>query len=274
MKGLSEPQRLADALAGHLGVQVRDKRQRRHWTLRELAARTGLSASLLQWLEAGHPASLESYVRVASALGLRPDFDLIDVRRRGPVRADDPVHAAMGEFLAGRLTRLGLPIALDEPYQHYQFAGRADLLAWSIEDRALLRIENRTRLPNLQEAFGSCNAKRRYLAAGLADRLGVRGGFATVTHAMVYLWSAEVLHAVRLHAESFRAVCPDSAEPFAAWLAGRPPADLVSSSLVILDPLAAGRERAFVGRPELETVRPRHRGYLEALEALRRAGRA
>ncbi|HEX5828719.1 MAG TPA: hypothetical protein VFY23_14425 [Candidatus Limnocylindrales bacterium] len=63
--------------------------------------------------------------------------------------AQDLVHAAMGELEARALQRPGRTIAIGEPYQHYQFAGRADLLAWDAED--LLHIENRTRFPNLQE---------------------------------------------------------------------------------------------------------------------------
>jgi hypothetical protein len=46
-----------NALGGHLGTTIRDERRRRRWTLRELAARSGISASHVAWLEALRAAS-------------------------------------------------------------------------------------------------------------------------------------------------------------------------------------------------------------------------
>ena len=114
----------------------------------------------------------------------------------------------MGEFEVRLLAAHGFHVAVDEPYQHYQFAGRADVVAWDLESLALLHLENRTAFPNVQESLGSYNAKRAYLARELATRLGIPG-FRSETHAMVCLWSSDVLHALRLHAATFRATCPD-----------------------------------------------------------------
>jgi transcriptional regulator with XRE-family HTH domain len=262
----SEVARQVAALAGHLGTQLLDERRRRRLTLREVAARSGLSRSLVQWLETGHPGRLESYVRLGAALGLRPDFGLVDARRRAQIRAEDPVHASMGEWSSAKLLSFNRAVALDEPFQHYQFAGRADVIAWSMADLALLHIENRTRFPNLQEAFGSYNAKRRYLPAVVAERLGIRG-FRSVAHVMVGLWSSEVLHAVRIHRASFHAVCPDGPEPFEAWMTGRIPTG-VTSSFVLLDPAARGALRAYVGGDKVAAARPRYRGYADAVTAV------
>ncbi len=270
----SEVDRLVAVVSGHVGVQIADERRRRHWTLRELGERASVSPSMIHWLEAGHAGSLETYVRLAGALNLRLELNAEDPRRKRKTRAEDPVHAAMGELLAARLARDGVTIGLDEPFQHYQFAGRAVLVAWSIDDRALLHVENRTRFPNFQEAFGAYNAKRRYLPAVIAERLGMRRGFASVTHVMICLWSAEMLHALRRRRASFDAICPDPMDRFAAWWDGRPPADGVSSSLVVLDPLARNRQRPFVGRLALSVVRPRYAGYADAADALRKAGQA
>src|SRR3990172_8266604 len=153
------------------GDLIRAERSRRKLTLRELAARAGVSAAAIAHVEAGHPASLETYARLATALEMRLELGLVDPRRRtGPSREADLVHAAMGDAEARHLRSLGFDVGLDVPHQHYQFAGRADLLAWDRERRSLLHVENRTRFPNLQEAFGSYNAKRAYLAADVAER--------------------------------------------------------------------------------------------------------
>ena len=261
----SRPQRVDGAIrrvAVGSGLLVREERVRRGWGLRRVAALSGLSTSLVQAIESGQSSSLEGYARLADALGLELQPPL-SVKHRRPQQASlsiDLVHSALAEFEARRLHAYRLPVAIDEPYQHYQFAGRADLVSWSLEDAALLHIENRTRFPDVQAIAGGYNAKRAYLPDALARRLSV-SRWHSQTHVMVCLWSAEVLHALRLRPESFRALCPDGAEAFGAWWAGVPPPAGVSSSLVVLDPLASGRERVFIGLEAALNARPRHRGY-------------
>jgi transcriptional regulator with XRE-family HTH domain len=264
------------------GQQVRDERVRRGWNLRDLADRAGVAAATAQAVESSVVASLESYARLATALGLRPSLDLTDPRgqdrrhrprgARTEHQAGDFVHAAMGEIEARALAGPFRTVAIDEPYQHYQFAGRADLLTWDLEN--LLHIENRTQFPNLQEAAGSYNAKRQYLARSIAERLdlGPRG-WRSVTHVMACLWSSEVLHAIRLRRASFAALCPNPPDALQDWLRGEPPAAGVSSCLVVLDPLVpfGSRRRTIAAVEEPPRLDPRHRGYADAADALRHA---
>ena len=205
-------------------------------------------------------------VRLARQLGLRLEWQILDARRTvGPsVRQIDPVHSAMGEFEAEHLRSLNYSVGIDEPYQHFQFAGRADFVAWDMASRALLHIENRTRFPDLQEVAGSFNAKRAYLAAALGERLGIRA-WASQTHVMAGLWSAEVLHSVRMRPATFRALRPDTQDAFMAWWSGDAPKTGIRTLFVALDPLASSRQRPFVGLDEaLVRARPRHRGYADA----------
>src|SRR3990172_4051022 len=221
----------------------------------------------------GAPRSLETYARLATALEMRLELGLVDPRRRtGPSREADLVHAAMGDAEARLLRSLGFDVGLDVPYQHYQFAGRADLLACDRERRSLLHVENRTRFPNLQEAFGSYNAKRAYLATDVAERIGLGGGWRSETHVIAPLWSSEVLHSLRLRTASFEAVCPDPPNAFAAWWSGEPPAQSRASCLVVLDPDPGGpaaRRRRFIGLAEALRAEPRYRDYAAAAQALR-----
>ena len=265
-------------IAMEAGQQLRAERTRRSWTLREVEARSGVALAVVQALESGVVASLESYARVAIALGLRPGLAFKDARDRttrardSGSDAEDFVHAAMGELEARALTGPGRTVAIDEPYQHYQFAGRADVLAWDRHN--LLHIENRTRFPNLQEAAGSWNAKRQYLARALAERLGLGPrGWRSVTHVMASLWSAEALHVIRLRRASFTALCPDGTEAFEAWLHGDEPPGGVASTLIVLDPTVpfGSRRRTFAAMEEPPILDPCYRGYADAAEALRRA---
>lgn len=265
--------------AVRLGAQAHDERIRRGWNMATLAARSGISIPTLHRIEAGEVASLEAYVRVSHALGWEPEFSLERGRVPSATRDADPIHAAMGEAEAAHLSGLGFEVLLDEPYQHCQFAGRADLVGIDRTKRALLHLENRTRFPDIQAAIGSYNAKRAYLAPRLAERLGVRGGLASVTHVIVALWSAEVLHTLRLREATFRSVCPDAPSAFETWWSGSIPANNENetvSSLVIFDPVPGQRStrRRWVGLDDLRTVEPRYRGYADAVTKLRLADAA
>lgn len=253
-----------------LGTQVRDARRARKWSVAELARRAELSTDMVYRVEAGSGGSVQTCARLAVALGRHVELSLIDPRRREvsqPSLSADVVHSAMGELEAAHLRRLGYRVGIDEPYQHYQFAGRADLVAWDPDSRALLHIENRTRFPDLQEAAGSFNAKRAYLGAALAVRLGI-GRWASETHVIAGLWSAEMLHVVRLRTATLRAICPDPATAFEAWWSGDPAPRGTTSTLILLDPAASGRQRAFIDLGDALTARPRHRGYAEAASIL------
>jgi transcriptional regulator with XRE-family HTH domain len=122
---------IANPLATHLGEEVRAARIRRRWSLADLATRAGVSPSMIHGIEAGEPATLEGYARIAVALEIEPEFTFAARRSTAVVRDADPVHAAMGEVEAQQFGGHAFPVRLDEPYQHDQFAGRADLVAFA-----------------------------------------------------------------------------------------------------------------------------------------------
>ena len=112
---------------------------------------------------------------------------------------------------------------------------------------------------------GSFNAKRAYLGPAIAQRLGVKT-WQTETHVIAALWSAEVLHALRLRTESLKTLAGDQGN-FEAWWAG---ARTTRSSveMVVLDPLASGRQRAWIGLDDALKTRPRHTGYAELARSI------
>jgi transcriptional regulator with XRE-family HTH domain len=255
-----------------IGLEVRDSRIRSRWTLTELAGRAGLSVATVHNIEAGRPASLATYARLATVLGLRFEATLADPRRRS--RPGDPVHAAMGEVEAATLRGRGYNVAIDEPYQHFQFAGRADLVAWDGALRALLHIENRTRFPDFQEAAGAFNAKRAYLGRALAERLHAPG-WRSETHVMVVAWTAEAIRDLRRFEASIRSICPDPSTGFGSWWTGEPPTGGRRAELVVLDPAPdIGRRRRWVALDQALATAPRHRGYATLADALDRTAQS
>lgn len=258
-----------------LGTAVREERLRRRMTLSQVAEVSGVGLTTIHDIEAGRVGSLETYIRLADALRLRAAFELADPRRREPTtrRAIDPVHAAMGEAEAAHLRGLGYRVGIDEPFQHYQFAGRADVVAWSVERRTLLHLENKTQFPDLQDAFGTFNTKRSYLGAKMAARVGLPQ-WRSETHVIAALWSAEVLHSIRTHEASFESVCPGPVDPFDAWWRKDPPTTGRHSVLVLFDPaegLHRGRRR-WLALADLANARPRYRDYADAVDASQPVG--
>ncbi len=252
-----------------LGLAIREARTARGWKLRGLAKRAGVTVGSVHNVEAGIRATFEMYARLAAPLGLRLEAELVDtrvLRQPTPRRDEDPVHATMGELEAGHLRGLGYEVAIDEPYQHYQYAGRGDVVAWSVAARALLHIENKTRFPNVGDAAGAWNAKRAYLGPDLAARHHLRA-WQSVTHVMVCLWSNEYLHALRLRPDTFRSLAPDSPNAFHAWWSGNPPERGTTATLVLLDPFASGQQRQVIDLATalLPGTRPRLRGYADAV---------
>jgi hypothetical protein len=178
----------------------------------------------------------------------------------------------MGELEAARLRSQKFIAAIDEPYQHFQFAGRGDVVAWDLERSALLHIENRTRFPNMQEVAGSYNAKRAYLGDVIADRLRVPR-WRSETHVIAVLWSAEACREVRARLETVRSLCPDPATAFDRWWDGDAPREGRTSTMVIIDPaVQIGRRRRYVGLEAIVGLEPRYRDYADAARALRLVG--
>jgi len=264
------------AIRAALGAQVRAARMRRGWTTERLALEAGTSRSLVYLVERGDATTLETYARFGAALGLRFEVTHEDPRTKARLgRAEDPVHAAIVEILAARYAGQGRVVAADEPFQHFQFAGRADVTAVDPAGPDLLHHEVKTALPNVGELAGAWNVKRRYLAATLAERHGVRGGFRSVTHVLTIAWTADCLHVLRLRGATIRSLGPDAPDAFARWWDGaQPVAAGITSSVVVFDPVEQPRAAAWAPLHDLGVLRPRHRGYADLLRELRDVGRA
>ncbi|MFN8519577.1 MAG: helix-turn-helix transcriptional regulator [Chloroflexota bacterium] len=260
----------ARRLALRIGLSIHDERRRRGWSFRELASKAGLAASTVHAIENGAAASAETYIRLSSALG--QEFQAGIVGRAQPDHQRDGadlVHAAMGEAQAATLQRQGMPVRLDEPWQHYHFSGRADLISWNPAWEALLHIENRTRYPDVQDSVGRFNAKRSYLATALWRALGFRRPPTTEVHVMVAIWSSEVLRVIRRDPATFRATCPDPPQAYLDWLSGIPPTRTRVTTFVLFDPFATGRRRRFLDlESALDGARARIHDYAEAAALL------
>ena len=157
-----------------VGTVIRLVRQARGWRQMDLSLKCGVSTSAISRIELGQigPQSIDSLRAVAAALDIRVDLtprwrggDLDRLLNRG--------HSALHESVARRF-RDELPawvLAPEVSFAVYGERGVIDILAWHPGRRALLVIELKTDLVDMNELLGTLDRKMR-LARGIASSRG------------------------------------------------------------------------------------------------------
>jgi transcriptional regulator with XRE-family HTH domain len=148
-------------------------RLRRGWRQADLAARARVSRGMVSLIERDRldAVTVGAAQRLAETLEARL---LIDVQWAGAEldRLLDAGHAALAEWLAGRLLRYGWDPRAEVSFNHFGDRGRYDLLAFHASTRALLVIEVKTAVGDLQDLLGRLDIKVR-----LARRAGMAFGW-------------------------------------------------------------------------------------------------
>ncbi|HXQ95398.1 MAG TPA: helix-turn-helix transcriptional regulator [Candidatus Acidoferrales bacterium] len=221
------------------GTAIRTLRLRRRWRQEDLARAAHASRSVVSRIERGHVdgVGIERTRRIAAALEARVSVDL---RWRGGeiARLLDQRHAAMQEGLAARLGRLvGWQFVAEASFSVYGERGSIDLLAWHAQRQALLVIELKSELPDLQDLLATLDRKRR-LAPVIA---GERGWRPRVVAAWVVL---EESHGNRRRVATHEAVLrhsyPVGARQMSRWLV-RPDSPVAALSFLTIARPGIGR---------------------------------
>lgn len=225
-----------------VGRLLRMVRIRREWRQSDVAARAGISASVVARHERGMINSLAMLDRHASALDLRLDLRLLG-RSGHLVRMADEEHVAIVESIADWLRRSGFQVEAEASFSEWGERGRIDLLAYDPRTRTVIIVEVKTLLLDLQELLGSLDVRER-LVAVIARRRG---------------WSVErriTMLAVAASAANRRVVRSHSAlfQPFTVRRLGQPGFDAPGRTLVWIAPQRTARSTWVTGR---ERVRPR-----------------
>ena len=163
---------------------VRFLRLRRGWSQGTLAERSGGSRELISRAERGALAgmTLGSIDRITAALGASVH---IQVRWQGEQldRLIDAAHAGIQNEVAESLTTMGWVVRVETSFNHFGDRGRVDVAAYHQRLRALLIIEVKSALGDLQETVGRLDVKVR-LGSQIARELGW-SRVASVTPALV-----------------------------------------------------------------------------------------
>jgi transcriptional regulator with XRE-family HTH domain len=148
-----------------VGAVYRAVRRRQGLSQREIAARAGVSQQTVSVIERGRfdEVDLATLRRVGAVLGIDLPFA---PRWRGPEldRLLDAGHAAIVEIVVGELRDRGWTVMVEWSFNRYGERGSVDVLAWHPDRSALVVVEVKTRVVDLQGLLGTLDRKVRIAA--------------------------------------------------------------------------------------------------------------
>ena len=200
-----------------LGRVIRALRRRRGWRQSDLAARVGVSQSLISLVERGHGdrLALRTLLRMANALDARM---VIDVRwRAGELdRLLDEGHAALEAAMAARLRALGWVVGVEVTYAIDRSAGSIDVLAWHEATGTLLVIEIKTEITSAEATLRKLDEKVRLGPRIGRDRFGWTPRF--VSKLLVIEDTTTSRRRVQRHDALFQGTFPARGVAVSRWL--------------------------------------------------------
>ena len=199
-----------------VGSVIRAVRIRRALRQSDVAALSGVSQSVVSSIERGglEETSLRSIRRVAAAVGVSLPFA---PRWRGAelARLLDERHASLVRSVVTHLTQLGWDVVPERTFSVYGEQGSIDVFAWQPACRAVLVVEVKTRIVDLQDLLATVDRKRR-----LAPRLARELGWKPVLLGAVVVVPAEtqIRNAISAHRALFDTSFPTGTRAVRRWL--------------------------------------------------------
>ena len=231
-----------------MGRWVRSERRRVGLRQVDLAARAGVSRSTVSRVENGLLSGLTvgAIRQVADAVGIQLPFSPRSLRGGSIERQIDWRHAALVEAVVERLVRLGWETVVEYSFNDYGDRGSVDILGWQPEARALLIVETKSDLRNVQETLHSLDVKVRVVPRLVRVE---RGWQAEAVGVVMVLADLRVeRQRVERHRSTFDAALPARTVEVRRWLE-RPAGPLRGISfLQISQPVGVMREPAGHGR--------------------------
>lgn len=198
-------------------------RIRRGLTQEDVGQMASVSQSTVSLVERGRfeRLSFDNVRRVASALDVSLSFD---AHWRGVegVKLLDGRHAALVRLALEKIRAAGWEVWPEKTFSIWGERGSIDVLAWHARKGALLAVEVKTRLPDLQDLLSTMDRKRRLLPA-----IAKTEGWKPLTFGSVLVLPEETWARNRLREFSavFDAALPARTVQVRKWLA-EPSGDL------------------------------------------------
>jgi transcriptional regulator with XRE-family HTH domain len=183
---------------------LRALRDRRGWRQADLASRAGLTRDVVSRVERAELGglTLRSMERLAGALDAQL---VVELRWQGAQldRLVDRRHAALQEACAVRLAAAGWMTQAEVTFNHYGDRGSCDLIGWHPAAHAVLVVEVKSQLGNVQDTLHRLDTKVR-IGSVIAAQLGWPRP-ETVTGALVINDSRAARRIVATHSALFAA---------------------------------------------------------------------
>jgi transcriptional regulator with XRE-family HTH domain len=202
----------------HLGTTFRAIRLELGLRQADVAASAGTSQQTVSRVERGRfgPVSADALEAVAEAI----EADLtIGLRWRGPklARLLDRRHAQLQDRVVRLLSDAGWEVHVEESFNCFGERGSVDILAWRLDCRALLLVEIKTELVDLQDTVRTLDMKARVVPRVVRS---VHGWAPEAIAAVLVLPDANVHRAaVARHAALFAAALPARSREVQRWMA-------------------------------------------------------
>jgi transcriptional regulator with XRE-family HTH domain len=200
-----------------VGAMVRMLRRKRRLRQVDVAALAGVGQSAVSSVERGQleRMSVSTIRRIGSALELRLSFE--PAWRGGQLaRLLDSRHASMVEQVVSLLASYGWEVAVEYTFAVYGERGAVDVLAWQPRDRALLVVEVKTELDDLQNLLSVLDRKTRLVPGLVASERGWRA--ATLGVVAVLAEGSSSRDAVARHRAIFGASLPQRNVEIRLWI--------------------------------------------------------
>jgi transcriptional regulator with XRE-family HTH domain len=237
-----------------VGLTLRSIRTRKRWRQADLAEKAGVSRWVVMRIERGRVAGVpvDKVRRVAAALDAQIDMH---VRWRGGdlARLINSRHAAMHEAMARFFDRQSPWLAEPEvSFSIWGERGTIDILAWHPLARAVLIVELKSELVDINDLLGTLDRKRR-LATQVAETRGFHP--ALIGTWLVVADSRTNRNAVAAHRAAIRNKLPTDGRGIGRWL-DRPDGHLAALSFL---PRVQGMHLAGQTAPIKRVNQPRTR---------------
>jgi len=203
-------------LRSNLPRAVRHLRRRRGWRQADLAERAAVSRQLVSRIECSNLAgvNVRTMARILDALGATGE---LVVRWRGEQldRLIDADHAALVQTTVEMLHALGWQARVEVSFNHYGERGRVDVLGLHPVTAAVLVVEVKSVIGDVQDTIGRLDVKAR-LGSSLASSVGWPAP-RSVTRALVLGDSRATRRLVAAHEAVFSSFRPRGRQAI-AWL--------------------------------------------------------
>ena len=199
------------------GRGVKALRLRKRWRQDDLAAVARVSRGVIARIEQGHAArvTVETLDKVAAALGGRVTCRLT-WNGEGLDRLLDAEHAAIVEVVVRTLRSSDWLVATEVSFNNFGERGSIDVLAFHSDTRALLVVEVKSVVPDVQATLVALDRKER-LAKEIA-RPKVWDAV-SVARLLVIHDTRTARRRIESHAATFGNAFPDRAIDVRRWLA-------------------------------------------------------